>query len=250
MPTDAGPFDPLRSLRGATVALLGSSGAVGSALLKRLLEIGARPAIAVHKAWQVSAMRSALEGAPGIVAHVGARDGEAAAGFAKGANDTLGPIRAFVSTAGAFRSAPIGRTVQDDDEELMEANFFAVHNLVRAVAGPMIRRKAGRIVVIGSAGVGSGGANVGLYLASKAALHEYARALSVELAAQGVGVALVTPGTIDTPANRAAMPDADRSTWTAIDVVVDWLLSAAAGTAIPAPGETLIRLPGTAASHT
>ena len=243
MPTDAGPSVPQHPLRGATVALLGASGAVGSALLRRLLAIGAKPAISVHRAWQVSAMRTALGGAPGIVVHVDPRDGEAAAGFVKGANDTLGPVHAFISTAGAFRTAPIGRTVQNDDLDLMEANFFAVHNLVRAVVGPMVRRKTGRIVVIGSASVGLGGANTSLYLASKAALHEYVRALAIELEPEGVGVALVTPGTIDTPANRGAMPDADRTGWTPIGTVVDWLITGASGETSRGSGEPLLRLP-------
>lgn len=243
MPTGARPSEPSDGtpdpLRGRTVVLLGASGTVGRAVLARLLELGAAPAIPARKARQVAELRAALRDsgggdARGFVAEVGARDGEAAAGFVKGATDALGPIAALITTAGAFRAAPVHRSRANDDLELMEANFLAVHNLVRAVVGPMIRRKTGSIVMTGSAGVGHGGSGTALYLASKAALHEYARALAVELAPVDVAVTLVTPGTIDTAANRAQMAEADRRDWTPLEDVVEWLVSAAV--AVPTPG--------------
>ena len=67
------------------------------------------------------------------------------------------------------------------------------------------------------------------YLASKAALHEYVRALADELRLSPVRAVALLPGTIDTDANRAAMPTADRSAWLAVPTVVEALLRLALG---------------------
>ncbi|MBI5852588.1 MAG: SDR family oxidoreductase [Planctomycetes bacterium] len=247
MPIDADPsLAPsdahAHPLHGAAVIVSGATGAVGKGLLSRLVAIGALPAVAVRKPWQVETTRALLAGGPGLVAHVGTRDGEAAAGFQKGVTDALGPVRALISTSGRFASAEIGRDPAGEDLDLLEANFLTVHNFVRAVAAGMRRRRAGNIVLCGSASVGHGGSGIALYLASKAALHEYARALAVELAPHGVAVALVTPRTIDTAAVRQSMPAADRTTWQSVDEVVDRLIDAAIARPSTA-ADPLLRLP-------
>jgi len=207
----------------------GATGAVGRALVVRLLEIGAHLAIAARKPWQVERLQIECPGADTLVGLVGSRDGEAAAGFVKGATDSLGPIEAFISTAGTFRMAEIGRDHAGDDVALLDANFLAAHTLVRAVVGPMKRRKSGSLVFTGARTVGSAAPGLALYSASKAALHEYARCLAAEVAGAGVRVAVVAPGVIDTEANRAAMPDVDPAVWTPVDTVVTALVGAAAG---------------------
>ena len=62
------------------------------------------------------------------------------------------------------------------------------------------------------------------YRAAKGALHEYGAALRAEVVGRGVAVTTLRLGTIDTPANRNAMPDTDRSSWHAVDAVVDGAL--------------------------
>lgn len=231
MPTSADVLttrDPAL-LRGRTVMLSGATGAVGRALVTRLREVGAKLAIAVRKSREVDRLQAELADADVLVGLVEPRDGEAAAGFVKGASDSLGPIDAFVSTAGAFRSAEIGRDKAGDDLMLLEANFLAVHNLVRAVVSPMKRRNTGSLVFTGADAVGSPAPGMALYAASKAALHEYAHALAAELRGTGVRVAVVAPGVVDTEANRDAMPDADRSTWVPVPRLCDALLGAAVG---------------------
>lgn len=227
-------------LRGRTVMISGATGAVGRALVARLVELGAKPAIAVRKSWQVERMQQLVGGAEALVGAVGPHDGEAAAGFVKGATDSLGPIEAFVSTAGAFRMAEVGRDKTGDDLALLEANFVAVHNLVRAVVSPMKRRRSGTLTFVGAATVGTPVPGMALYAAAKAALHEYARVLGRELAGHGIRVTVVAPGVLDTDANRAAMPDADRSDWTPVDRLVRALLGAAAGAG--SPGDDPVRL--------
>jgi NADP-dependent 3-hydroxy acid dehydrogenase YdfG len=244
MTSDAVPGTPPtpHPLHGRTVVVAGGTGAVGKVLVRRLVEIGAKPAIAVRKAWQVAPMRELLGGAEGLVAVVAPGDGEAAAGFLKGARDSLGPVAAVLSAAGAFRMAEIGRDRTGDDTGLFEANFVATHTLVRAAVGGMCRAGAGVIAVVGADCVGTPIPGMGLYQASKAALHAYAEVLAAEVAGHGVAVAVVAPGVLDTEANRSAMPDADHSAWTPVEHVVEALLDAAAGGAVPG-ALTAIRVP-------
>jgi NADP-dependent 3-hydroxy acid dehydrogenase YdfG len=242
MPTSADVLltsDPA-TLRGRTVMISGATGAVGRALVSRLVELGAKPAIALRKPWQVAKLQEELGGAEALVGLVGARDSEAAAGFVKGATDSLGPIDAFLSTAGAFRMAEVGRDKTGDDLALLEANFLAVHNLVRAVVSPMKRRRTGSLVFVGADVVGAAPPGMALYAAAKA-LHEYAQVLAREVGPFGIRVAVVAAGVLDTEANRAAMPEADRSGWTPVERLVAALLGAAAGAAEPG-ADPLFRL--------
>lgn len=228
MPTSADhPTADLDRLRDRTIVVSGATGAVGGAVLERLVEHGARIAIAARKDWQVSRLREQLAGAPTLVAHVGTHDTEAAAGFVKGATDALGPIDALVSCAGAFAMAPVGRDPGRQASELFDANFFAAHTLTRAVVSALRRRRTGNLVFTGAAAVGSATRGMALYLASKAALHEYARTLAAEVRDDGVGVHVIAPGIVDTEANRDAMPDADRSAWVSRERLADALLAAA-----------------------
>jgi NAD(P)-dependent dehydrogenase (short-subunit alcohol dehydrogenase family) len=231
------------SLSGKVLVVGGASGQVGGAVVRYALEAGARVAIAVRKSWQVEKTTAQFGTKSVLVGCVPDVDGEAAAGFAKGANDALGPIDALLCCNGAFAASEIGRDSTGDLQDLMTANLFAVANLARAMVGSMKQRRLGSIVCVGSAGVGLGGAGVANYLASKAALHEWVRALAAELVGTGVRAAAIVPSTIDTPSNRAAMPGADTSQWVPMDVVVRAMFAAAfapvgSGPLYPVPRST------------
>lgn len=217
-----------------TVLVQGATGVLGGALLAALAHRGAKIAAVVRRRWQVEPLEQALSGhgvarLRQLVGVVDAEDAEAAAGFIKGAEDSLGPIVAFISTAGAFAAAPLGDEPNTAAGELWRANFASVHTLARAVVAPMRRRRAGSMVFTGAAAaLGPAPAGMALYVASKAALHAYAAGLAGELGPQGIAVAVVAPTVLDTPDNRRAMPAADHGAWLAVDAVVQRLLARAA----------------------
>lgn len=222
------------SLGDRTVLLHGSTGIVGAALIARLGEQGARVGAVVRRRWQVERIERSLAeaGIPHkrqLVGVVDSEDGEAASGFVKGVEDSLGPIHALVSAAGAFAFALVGDESQGVAVEQWRANFASVHTLVRAVVSPMRRRRAGTLVFTGARAVlETPRPGLALYLASKTALHAYAGCLARELAPHGVGVAVLAPGIIDGEANRQAMPGADRSGWLSPATVAARLLGLAA----------------------
>lgn len=215
---------------GKVILLAGATGQLGSALARNLHARGARLGIAVRRPHEVAKVSQALSRERVLVGCVPAQDSEAAAGFAKGVTDALGPIDAMLCAAGAFRQGPIGRDPATELADLLEANLLTPRNLARAVVAPMLRRRAGSLVFVGAAAVGGpGGKGMVNYLASKAALHEWVRALAVEVEDQGVRVAAVLPTIIDTPANRAAMPAADTSKWQSLQQVIDKMVQCAFG---------------------
>ncbi|MBK8980543.1 MAG: SDR family oxidoreductase [Planctomycetes bacterium] len=228
------------ALRDRCILLAGATGAVGGAVLERLRDAGARIAAAVRKPRQVADLRERLGAAPHLVAVVDSDDTEAAAGFVKGVEDALGPVDALISTAGAFAFARVGDDPAGLDRQLFDANFAATHTLVRAVVRPMLRRQTGSLVFTGARAVGQAGPGMALYAATKAALHEYARVLQAEVGSAGLAVRVITPGLIDTPANRRAMPGADPAGFEPLDGVVDALLAASLARSPASPDDPLL----------
>jgi hypothetical protein len=148
--------------RGQVVVLQGASGAVGGRLAERLFSAGARLALPVRRGWQVDRLATRLaelapdRGADRLIAEVGSTDSQAAAGFAKGTVDSLGPPSACISCSGAFAFAPIGEDSANTLYELFEANVSAPYTLLRAFVPGMKRRKSGRIVLVGAAAAAPG----------------------------------------------------------------------------------------------
>jgi NAD(P)-dependent dehydrogenase (short-subunit alcohol dehydrogenase family) len=104
----------------------------------------------------------------------------------------------------------------------------------------MLDGQGGKIVNIASGSARQGLANMGAYCASKDVVIRLTESMSAELRGHGINVNCVLPGTIDTPDNRASMPNADRSKWVTPEALADvilYLCSSAAralhGAAIP-----------------
>jgi NAD(P)-dependent dehydrogenase (short-subunit alcohol dehydrogenase family) len=126
---------------------------------------------------------------------------------------------------------------------LMDLNARTLLHIAAAVVPAMCERPHGRIVTNGAAAAARGGAPMGADAASKSALIRLTEAMSAELKEQGINVNCVLPSVIDTPENRAAMPDADPARWVsphALAQVIAFLASDAAtpihGAAIPVSG--------------
>ncbi len=123
--------------------------------------------------------------------------------------------------------APFEQTPPDEWTRMLEQNLETVAHVCRA-ALPHLLAKGGSVVAVGSRAAETGGAGMAAYAVSKLAVHALVRVLALENRDRGVRVNAVLPGTIDTPANRRAMPDADRSSWTppeAIARTIAFLLS-------------------------
>ena len=141
---------------------------------------------------------------------------------------------------------PLHEATDDSVWEKMHAtNVDTVYYSLRALLPGMVSRKNGSIVVVGSRAVDRPWESAGAaaYAAAKSAVVALARATAAEVLEHNVRINAVLPSTIDTPANRAAMPKADASKWVSSESlakVIAFLLSDDArdvtGAALPVYG--------------
>ena len=143
-----------------------------------------------------------------------------------------GRIDALLNLCGGFwGGVSIAETLEVELERMLELNLKTAFICARAVLPGMLARGAGRIVNVTARPALAGGAGVGAYAIAKAGVATLTRVLADEVRARGVTVNAIAPSVIDTPANRAAMPDADHASWVApatIAAVLVFLASDAA----------------------
>jgi NAD(P)-dependent dehydrogenase (short-subunit alcohol dehydrogenase family) len=223
----------------------GASGALGSALVQRFAASGRVIALERSKDGQV-----ALERAGERVLRLRANTGDAAAltSALEGAQAEHGALTGAVLAAGAWRGGHAFHEPEAaaDYRAVMDANLETAQVALRALLGGMVARKRGSIVLIGSrSGVRPFSApGDAAYAATKAALTALTQTIAAEVLEHGVRVNMVMPSTIDTAANRQAMPGADTSRWVSTDSlgdVIEFLLSErsrdVSGAALPVYGQ-------------
>ena len=116
----------------------------------------------------------------------------------------------------------------------MDINLNAAFYVLRAVVPVMRAAGYGRIIAIGSRQAVQPAANVGAYSASKAALVSLVQTVALENKDKNIRANVILPGTMDTAANRAAMPNANFEKWVKTSKVADVvvMLAGEAGTEI------------------
>ena len=155
-----------------------------------------------------------------------------------------GRIDVLCNIAGGFRMGPsVHETPDPDWDFLFDLNAKSVLHMARAVVPAMIRSGSGKIVNVGAYAAQRGVAAMGAYIASKSAVIRITETMAAELREKNINVNCVLPTIIDTPENRAAMPQADPQRWVApqdLAAVIVFLASEAAravhGAAIPVTG--------------
>ena len=158
----------------------------------------------------------------------------------------FGGIDALCNIAGGFRmGTPVHATSDADWNFLFDLNVRTVLHTARAVVPRMLAAGQGRIVNVGAFAAQKGVAGMGAYVAAKSAVIRLTETMAAELRERNVNVNCVLPTIIDTPENRAAMPDADPARWVApedLANVIAFLASDAAraihGAAVPVTGRS------------
>jgi NAD(P)-dependent dehydrogenase (short-subunit alcohol dehydrogenase family) len=127
----------------------------------------------------------------------------------------FGRLDALVNVAGGFLWEKIEGGDPNSWARMFAVNLTTTINASQAALPYLVESGAGRIVNVGALAALKAGAGMGPYAASKSGVHRFTESLAEEFKGRGVTVNAVLPSTIDTPANRAGMPDADFSKWVA-----------------------------------
>jgi NAD(P)-dependent dehydrogenase (short-subunit alcohol dehydrogenase family) len=208
------------AFEGKHVVVTGGTGALGRAVVARLLDEGATCHLPVnHGAAPSGFMLSGHERVM-IAPNVDLADVQAVDAFYAAVPD----LWASIHLAGGFAMAPIEKTEPGDFAAMMNINARTTFLCCRAAARSMLGSKAGgRIVNIAarSALEPRKGAGTIAYSASKAAVAAMTVVLAEELKGAGILVNAVAPSTLDTPVNRNAMPKADFSKWVSLDAAAE-----------------------------
>jgi 3-oxoacyl-[acyl-carrier protein] reductase len=120
--------------------------------------------------------------------------------------DELGPVETVVTSAGITRDKPLLLMKDEEWNEVMDVNLDGVYHVARSVIFEMMKRRAGRIILISSVSGVYGNATQTNYSASKAGINGFAKALAKEVGRYGIRVNAVAPGFIETDMT-AAVPE-------------------------------------------
>jgi len=226
-------------MKGKVVLVTGANGGLGAYVTRAFLDAGATVVGSSRNIRQTDFEH------PSFTAQA------AELGTGKGARDLVeqvvgrfGRLDVLVHTVGGFAG---GQSIVDTDDatyqRMLDLNLNSVFHILRAAINPLRQSGDGRLVAIGSRAAVEPGARVGAYSASKAAMVSLIRTVALENKDAGLKANVVLPGTMDTPANRKAMPNADFSKWVqpaSVASLITWLASDAGkdmnGAVIPVYG--------------
>lgn len=228
-----------------TVVITGATGNLGQVVAGRFAAAGARLALVGRDPARLAATRATLGPAAEVALHdLDLLRPAEVSHMIDAVRERFGHIHALVNLAGGFGMGPAVHETTDADWELMlDLNTRTTINAVRAVVPRLLDGGGGRIVNVAARAATHGAARMAPYCVAKAAVVTLTESLAEELKHQGINVNCVLPGTLDTPQNRAAMPDQDPADRVPLDALADVILFLASdgaraihGAAIPVYG--------------
>lgn len=209
-----------------SIIVTGGFGVLGQAVAEAFAQQGDR----VARIDFAPAAKAAIPGALDI----GGVDLTDAAATARALEQVVaahGGIDVLVNVAGGFTWETLEGGSIESWARMQAMNLTSNATITKLALPHLIAAHEARVINIGAGAAIKAGMGMGAYAASKSGVHRLTEALAEELAGQGVTVNAVLPSIIDTPTNRADMPDADFSQWVkpeAIAAVILFLASPAA----------------------
>ncbi len=198
------------------IAIAGAAGNLGEAVARAFVETGAQLALVDRSEGQLQQVF------PDLVADSHHMMTECAdmtnpdivKGTVSRILDRFQRLDVLVSVVGAYRAGePLHKTSLDTLDFMMNVNARTFFIACRAVIPTMVSQGYGRIVGVAARPGLKADANMSAYAASKSAVLRFTESMAEELKHDGITVNSVIPGTLDTPQNREALPDADFERW-------------------------------------
>lgn len=232
------------TLSSRKIAVTGAFGSLGAAVVQAALAAGAKVAAIDKSTTPHPSSASALAGARLFGGLDLGNEADVETAFATIGKE-FGGLDALINIAGTFRFETVAEGRLATWDLLFNVNLRSAVAASHAALPLLLQSKAGRIVNIGAAGAIRAGKGMGAYAASKAGIFKLTEALAEELKDRNITVNAILPTTIDTPANRKDMPDADFDRWVRPEQIADVILfllsdqaQAVTGALIPVAGRT------------
>ncbi|HET7274196.1 MAG TPA: SDR family oxidoreductase [Longimicrobiaceae bacterium] len=204
------------------VLVTGGAGNLGRAVTRAFLEADSRVAVPLHKTDKPDALDQLQSEFPDRL-HTFALDLTTERGAEQAVRQTVewgGRVDAVAHLIGSYiGGARIGDTALAAWDRMMELNLKSAFLTARFAVPRMVQDGGGSIVFVSSRAAVRERAGHAAYAISKAGLLTLVEALAEEYGDEGVRANAVLPGTVDTEANRRAMPDADPTLWTTPDEI-------------------------------
>ena len=196
----------------------GGTGALGRAVARRFLEDGYAVAVTYRnpKEWEEVRKASAREAEAGRLLGISAdvTDPDSTGAAVAQAAAAFGGLRVLAHVAGGYAGGtPVEKVEAKAVRLMLDLNLASAFWAAKHVIPHAKASGRGRLLFISSRGAVEASAGAAAYAASKAGLHALVATLAKELGASGATANAVLPSVIDTPQNRAAMPDAKFDTW-------------------------------------
>jgi len=227
------------NLSGKVLVITGSNGALGQAAAATLSGYGARLALLDNAPTPPTAL-------PAGARHYGGVDltqENAARSVMERVVKEAGRLDGLINVAGGFHWEKLAGGTLDSWDSMYRINLRTAVVSCQAALPFLLQSGHGRIVNVGAMGAIKAATGMGAYAASKAGVAKLTEALADELKDRGITVNAILPSTLDTPKNRADMPQADFTRWVApveAAEVIAFLVSDAAraitGALIPVAG--------------
>jgi NAD(P)-dependent dehydrogenase (short-subunit alcohol dehydrogenase family) len=196
----------------STAIVTGGTGGLGAAVVARLLDDGWRVVVP----WIVESELARVPKREGLeLVQADLFDPSAVASVvAAGAADGDAPLRGLVNLVGGFAAgARVHETPIEEFEKQFRLNLRPTYLMVQAAVPHMVTAGSGSIVCVGTRAALQPFKGAAGYISSKAAVITFAQAVAVEYRDDGVRCNAILPSVIDTPGNRASMPNANHEKW-------------------------------------
>jgi NAD(P)-dependent dehydrogenase (short-subunit alcohol dehydrogenase family) len=227
---------------GQVVMITGGVGNLGSAAACAFLAAGARLVPVDRAQDRLEVAYADLKGLPDhfLAGNVDLTDPASAQAVVDETIKRLGRIDVLVNTVGGYRAGdPLHATSLDTLDFMFNLNVRTLFIMSQAVIPHMLDQHSGKIVNVSSRAGLEGKKNSAAYAAAKSAVIRLTESMSAELKTSGINVNCILPGTIDTPQNRAEMPDAKFSRWVAPEALANVILFLASDAAQAVHGAAL-----------
>lgn len=195
-----------------TAIVTGGTGGLGTAVVARLLDDGWRVAVP----WIVEHELERVERRDGLeLVEADLFDPQAVeSAVASAASESGAPLRAVVNLVGGFAAGGrVHETPVEEFETQFRLNLRPTYLVTQAALPYLLAAGGGAIVCVGTRAALQPFSGAAGYVSSKAAVIAFAQAVAVEYKNDGVRCNAILPSVIDTPANRASMPNADHDRW-------------------------------------